>query len=276
MLFRNLCSTYCKSFQSTVLDQFSCKISFRTLKCTACTRILQWLLRYPLLTEVIHLRFYFFFFAFCKRNHGTQNDISFLRDNACTVSESQFFCRKLHDLALFCHNPDTRQYILHLSAIRTGVHHNRSAKRSRNTRCELKSGQCCIKCCICNLRKRTSCLRHDLISFYLKCSHTLIKLDDRSSEAFVSNQKVTSISYYIYRYRKFPAHPDCRCQFLFIRWHDKIICRTTDPEGCMLLHRFILLYFGCIDHIIQTCLKILFHSLLLVSINILCHSSFFI
>ena len=24
---------------------------------------------------------------------------------------------------------------------------------------ELKSGQCCIKCCICNLRKRTSCLR---------------------------------------------------------------------------------------------------------------------
>ena len=53
VLFRNLCSTYCKSFQTTVLDQFSCKISFRTLKGAACTRILQRLLRYPLLTEAV-------------------------------------------------------------------------------------------------------------------------------------------------------------------------------------------------------------------------------
>ena len=139
VLFGHLCSSDLKSPKSGILNQFSCKISFRTLKRTSGTWIFQRLFRHTLLLQLIHISFDLLSVSALKLQHRPKHNITFLCNHTSAVSKLQFITAQFYNLTFTCKHCHRFQYILHLSAVGSCIHHTGTSDCPRNSGSKFKT-----------------------------------------------------------------------------------------------------------------------------------------
>ena len=70
----------------------------------------------------------------------------------------------------------------------------------------------------------------------------MVQLDDNTPEAGIRNKKIASVPHHKHGKPFLPAElQNCPHPFGIVRSH-KEICRPSDPEGCVLLHKLLFFY----------------------------------
>ena len=84
-------------------------------------------------------------------------------ENAVAVSEVELFCRYLNGLPFCGQIPHGDQHVLHLAAVSSGVHVDRSAHRTRDAVGELKTGEAVFQRRHAERREHLVCTDNDSI-----------------------------------------------------------------------------------------------------------------